>query len=192
MSIKTEDIKIIKYDTHIDHTNAVKLQEEIDKILSNYKYLILDFKDVPYISSTGIGMLIYMNKIINNIGGKMYLVNCNNEISTLLNVITNKIKVEDSINNAIEKIKSKNIEDNTEISVDEYDKPIIDDENAFEKTENTIDDLVENQYIKFDKPIVIECPECKSMVRIKQPGKYKCPDCSLVFEVEKDKTVIFN
>ncbi len=40
-------------------------------------------------------------------------------------------------------------------------------------------------------PLVIECANCGSLIRIKRSGNFRCPDCSAGFNVASDQTVIF-
>ena len=44
----------------------------------------------------------------------------------------------------------------------------------------------------FDHPIVVECPKCKSMVKVYASGKFKCPECNLHFTVDDDRTIYFD
>jgi anti-sigma B factor antagonist len=39
--------------------------------------------------------------------------------------------------------------------------------------------------------LVVECVKCKSLIRIKKAGAYKCPDCKTRFMVSDDQTVKF-
>ncbi len=39
--------------------------------------------------------------------------------------------------------------------------------------------------------IIVECKKCKSLVRIKKPGTFQCPDCGTKFSVGQDRTVKF-
>jgi len=39
--------------------------------------------------------------------------------------------------------------------------------------------------------IIVECKTCKSLIRIKKPGSYQCPDCKTYFRVSGDQTVTF-
>ncbi|MBP7739055.1 MAG: STAS domain-containing protein [Spirochaetes bacterium] len=39
--------------------------------------------------------------------------------------------------------------------------------------------------------IIVECKKCKSLIRIKKPGSYRCPDCKTAFKVAEDQTVKF-
>lgn len=39
--------------------------------------------------------------------------------------------------------------------------------------------------------LIVECRQCKSLIRVKKPGTYSCPDCRTTFAVAEDQTVRF-
>lgn len=39
--------------------------------------------------------------------------------------------------------------------------------------------------------LVVECAKCRSLIRIRKAGAYKCPDCKTKFTVSEDQTVQF-
>ncbi len=39
--------------------------------------------------------------------------------------------------------------------------------------------------------MIVECKKCKSLIRIKKAGSYRCPDCKTAFSVSADQTVLF-
>lgn len=78
-------------------TNAVN-----DKV----KHFVIDLKEVRYISSSGIGVLITMLTKMRNSGGEVYLTSPSEHVQKLLIItkLNNIFKVFDSIEEAIEKI----------------------------------------------------------------------------------------
>ena len=44
--------------------------------------------------------------------------------------------------------------------------------------------------ITFDQ-FVVECTNCKTLVRVKVAGDYLCPTCKIEFSVDKDQEVSF-
>ena len=40
--------------------------------------------------------------------------------------------------------------------------------------------------------LIVECVTCKSLIRIKRPGAFRCPDCSTKFFVGDDQTIAFD
>lgn len=78
-------------------TNAVN-----DKV----KHFVIDLKEVRYISSSGIGVLITMLTKMRNSGGEVYLTSPSEHVQKLLIItkLNNIFKVFDSIEEVIEKI----------------------------------------------------------------------------------------
>ena len=69
----------------IDHYAAGKLREEIEKLIEKRKpgTLILDFHDVSFMDSSGVGMLIGRYKTMSAIGGKMVACCLSESVSRL-------------------------------------------------------------------------------------------------------------
>jgi len=40
--------------------------------------------------------------------------------------------------------------------------------------------------------LIVECVKCKSLIRIKRPGAFRCPDCGTKFFVGDDQTIAFD
>ena len=68
------DMLTIYLGGEIDHCAAKKLKNEIEKIIhqSNGKPIVLDFSDVTFMDSSGVGMLIGRYKTTSSCGGKLY------------------------------------------------------------------------------------------------------------------------
>jgi anti-sigma B factor antagonist len=59
----------------------------MEKLNQDYRKLVLDFKDVAFMNSTGLGVLISAHTSSARMGGRLVLCNMNNSLSSLL-VIT--------------------------------------------------------------------------------------------------------
>lgn len=68
----------------IDTTTSDAFETEI-KNIGNAKHLVLDFRNVQYISSAGLRVLLSAQKIM-NIQGVMTLVNVNNSIMDIFEI----------------------------------------------------------------------------------------------------------
>lgn len=80
MSVRiiSEDNKIIAYlSGDIDHHCAASLRREIDYSLREKRpsELILDFSDVAFMDSSGIGLVMGRYKLMNEIHGKVFVRN---------------------------------------------------------------------------------------------------------------------
>lgn len=61
----------------IDHHNAKELRETIDDavVKGQVRELELDFRDVSFMDSSGIGLVMGRYKLMKEIGGDLYLIN---------------------------------------------------------------------------------------------------------------------
>lgn len=61
----------------IDHCSSEKIRTRADFEIQKYipKRLVLDFENVGFMDSAGIGMVLGRYKMMNMIGGKMYITN---------------------------------------------------------------------------------------------------------------------
>ena len=65
----------------LDTTTSPELQEELDKLLTKTKFnLILDFKDLSYVSSAGLRVLLSAQKKANDLVGNVVIRNVSDPI----------------------------------------------------------------------------------------------------------------
>ena len=78
IDIKSADgIAVASLYGEIDNHNAKEIRQELDSfILSNQpKELSIDFKDISFMDSSGIGLIIGRHKLITECGGKLIVKN---------------------------------------------------------------------------------------------------------------------
>ena len=72
----------------LDIMNYTTLQEAIDSLLQKSpKVIILDLKDLDYITSSGVGVIIKTRKIMKKNNGQVLLVNLQPQIEKVLEII---------------------------------------------------------------------------------------------------------
>jgi len=72
----------------LDIMNYTTLQEAIDSLLQKSpKMIILDLKDLDYITSSGVGVVIKTRKIMKNNNGEVLLVNLQPQIEKVFEII---------------------------------------------------------------------------------------------------------
>ena len=72
----------------LDIMNYTTLQEAIDSLLQESpKMIILDLKDLDYITSSGVGVVIKTRKIMKNNNGEILLVNLQPQIAKVFEII---------------------------------------------------------------------------------------------------------
>lgn len=76
---------IIAVSGSLDSTTAPTLEKEVDNSLNGVASLIFDFKDLDYISSAGLRILIRCHKIMTK-EGSMVVRNANEEIMDIFEV----------------------------------------------------------------------------------------------------------
>jgi anti-anti-sigma factor len=73
----------------IDYFNIGELKNAIFKLINNkIPKLILDLKEVDYMDSSGIGLIVTAHKVMNSYGGSIGLMNVLDEILVLLKLAT--------------------------------------------------------------------------------------------------------
>ena len=91
MEIKTEVIAttlVVKIDGEIDHHTAPKLREELDRMIALYKIcnLVLDFDQVTFMDSSGIGVIAGRYREIRARGGKVMLIRAKPQVDRILEI----------------------------------------------------------------------------------------------------------
>ena len=76
---------IFKPEGRLDTVTAPQMEEEIKSVLPNSSELLFDFKDLEYISSAGLRVLLSAQKAMNT-QGTMKILNVNEIISEIFEV----------------------------------------------------------------------------------------------------------
>lgn len=92
MNINYKDIgghKIILLDGDIDYFCVSELKNAIFKLINDRTpSIILDLNNVEYMDSSGIGLIVTAYKVMSQYGGRMSLVNVQNDVMKLLKLTT--------------------------------------------------------------------------------------------------------
>ena len=90
-----EEELIVIVEGRIDTNTAPLLENEITDI-EKFKNLIFDFKDVEYISSAGLRVLLTAQKRINKVSGNMKISNVSENVKDVFEVtgFTDILKIE--------------------------------------------------------------------------------------------------
>lgn len=80
---------IINFDEEIDHHSCSEIALIADNAIKKYlpQKLILDFKNVNFMDSAGIGMVIGRYKQLMRFGGKAEIININDNIKRIFNMV---------------------------------------------------------------------------------------------------------
>jgi len=87
MEIKNSAL-VVYLDCEIDHHSAERLRSQIDATYekSSCKHIILDFSNVGFMDSSGIGMIIGRYKNAEKRGGRLFITSMNSEMERLYNI----------------------------------------------------------------------------------------------------------
>lgn len=194
-----ERIIVVEANGALDSETSPGFEEYTDQLIENNKlFIIIDAANLEYVSSAGIGAFIYSEKKIIAAGGFMVICNLPDEISSLYNILgfDRAFRIVSTKEEAME-IMDKQIElradsiDFQTTGEDESEDSVIADECRDDYTHSEFSLEGERDKLPFESPIILECAECKSIIRIKRAGNYICPDCKTDFSIDEDQTIIF-
>ncbi|HTP80463.1 MAG TPA: STAS domain-containing protein [Bacteroidota bacterium] len=112
MKYKSKDIRkvtVIELSGNVmGGPDATMLNDQLRKLIEgNKKKIVVDLKDVKFINSSGLGMLIGGLTTLRNSGGELKLARASKKIETLLEMtkLTNVFDVHKSVNDAVDAFK---------------------------------------------------------------------------------------
>ena len=76
---------IVKIKGEIDLNNSKLLKDEIKKL--NENHVMLDFSEVSYLDSSGIGVLISIHKNLQSKSGSLEIINIDKKIKELFDMV---------------------------------------------------------------------------------------------------------
>lgn len=83
---ESDDKIIILLEGRLDKLSSPILEEEMKKEIKKKKDITIDFKNLEYISSAGLRILIASEKELKAIGKNMEIINVNDDVMSILNV----------------------------------------------------------------------------------------------------------
>lgn len=83
--IKEDKLLILEMTEEIDHHVAEKIRTKADDEITRYmpRKVVLDFNNVTFMDSAGIGMVLGRYKMINMLGGTLEMRNVNTSIKKI-------------------------------------------------------------------------------------------------------------
>ncbi|PKL17462.1 MAG: hypothetical protein CVV49_10890 [Spirochaetae bacterium HGW-Spirochaetae-5] len=208
---------IIEIEGPLNSDSAPDFDDYVSKLAdNNVIHLLLDMKNLDFISSEGIGAALMLQKSINSRNGAAVFFNLNYEITSLFKLLgfdrlftiasdrADALQILDRHMELFQKDKtdqnSGTAGGNTFTAFDdEYSLPDSgfseSDSESFTVIEDITDDTTEDDDIltvdEKDETFIIECVKCRSLIRIKESGDQLCPHCSAEFTVTDDKQAVF-
>lgn len=79
---------VVSFDGELDHHVADEIREKIDKYYNDngLKNIIFDLKDLHFMDSAGIGLIIGRYKAVSQNNGKLFLVNISSRVEKILSM----------------------------------------------------------------------------------------------------------
>ncbi len=213
-------VTIVDLKGSLDSSTCVDFENYINELLDKEKiFLIFDGAGLEFVSSAGIGVMLFIQQKISQKNGAFVLFNLADEIKALYSILgfDSVFKMAISRIDAMQ-VMDKHIEmrDGDELDSDDE---IIEEQNLdsseLEQESDRIefemiDDVSENNDVDEERiiieesdeeiiveapqefePFVVECIKCEALVRVSFSGDFKCPDCDTEFTVKDNKTVVF-
>ena len=192
---------VLGCDAPIEGENAVELKRKADELVSKgVTTVILDLTRVGHVASTGLSMIGSLNKKMKSVQGQVILAGMNREVLSVLGLLGfardcacapsldiaygMALKFSGGTLNAAKAEPSPAPKD---VSVHDEAPQRKEDEDARIPEETS----VQEGETLFARPLIVECEECSSFVRVHSSGQFMCPSCHVEFHVERDGTVIF-
>ena len=85
---KEDKSLILKITEELDHHTAEKIRRKADYEIEKYipSKVVFDFNGVSFMDSAGIGLILGRYKNVSILGGKLEVVNVNNQVVKILNM----------------------------------------------------------------------------------------------------------
>ncbi|HHV50380.1 MAG TPA: anti-sigma factor antagonist [Candidatus Avimonas sp.] len=104
MDVKIEnlpEVMFVRLSGEIDHHNARQIREQVDSAVEMHKpkKLCLDFKDVTFMDSSGIGFIMGRYKLIQLYEGSLEIINISDTINRVIKLSgIDKLNIKISVN----------------------------------------------------------------------------------------------
>lgn len=169
----------------LNHESATALVTSIENTISSgKKRIILNCEKLSFISSRGIGALLFMSKVARQNGGGLVLCSLNDENTALFSLLKlgRYIQTTSDFTQAL-RTQLADVQNDIEhkLKIEDVDK-----EEIIARSGD-----VGNVLRIFDNPIIAECASCATLVRIPEEGYYICPSCKTEFRVKGNGTIVF-
>jgi anti-anti-sigma factor len=89
------NVKVVQPSGLLDSTRAFQFREEINEyVANNAEIIIVDFQDVTFMDSSGLGALVMALKTVRTAGGQIFVCSINEQIRLLFE-LTNMDRIFD-------------------------------------------------------------------------------------------------
>jgi len=99
-----ENAKLIRFVGDLDATNVETVLEKVINLLNDgIVKLVVDFKQLRYVNSTGLGILLHFSKSAKEKGGCFKIANINENVYEIIEIIgaTSLLEIYDDLDEAV-------------------------------------------------------------------------------------------
>ncbi len=196
-----ENISLIEIKGPLDTATSTDFEVFVNRLLEvDKKFFVIDARELEYASSAGIGVLLHIQKRLSEMRGALSVCALPAETTTLFNLLgfdrTLALAAdrEESLSILRQRIESPGaltteaVQEPSPVSGETPQGGPTGEEaaaHALEPAGETPESTV------FEFPLVVECAQCRGLIRVKRNGGFQCPHCHTEFTVERDQTIIF-
>ncbi|OHD66055.1 MAG: hypothetical protein A2176_09860 [Spirochaetes bacterium RBG_13_51_14] len=239
-------VAVVAIDGPLDSFTSPDFEDYVNQLLAkNILFILFDAGKMEYVSSEGIGLLLFLQRKISEANGFFVMFNLSSEIQTLYRLLgfDKVFRIAESRAEALQIMdRQRELRDrgvSGQVEPQPVEKPAAAPERAYaapaperprseEQPEPGFkivecaqcgspmrvaaggDYLCPSCGAEFtllnsgvDRrsagpadsagfgSLIVECARCRSLIRVKRPGAYQCPDCTARFTVDEDQTVTF-
>jgi anti-anti-sigma factor len=94
------DRRIVRIRDQVTFERCPQLQKSLDAVLAeNVREIVVDFRDVPFIDSSGIGEILRLFKLVRDRKGELVLINPNRKLQDLFKMyrFDNFMKIREAV-----------------------------------------------------------------------------------------------
>ncbi len=108
IDLNRNNIYLVKVEGRLDAAFAAELEDEIDRLLDETNKIIMDLSEVTYLSSSGLRVLLSVNKQTENRGG-LVLINLIDIVRRIIEVaeLDDFLSLADSLEEAVQILEKK-------------------------------------------------------------------------------------
>lgn len=95
-------VKVLRPEGILDNAKSTQFRQQIGELINQgVNVILVDFKKVTFMDSSGLGALVLILKMIRNSGGRLFLMSLNDQVKMLFD-LTNMANIFEIINDKSE------------------------------------------------------------------------------------------
>lgn len=95
-------VKVLRPEGILDNAKSTQFRQQISELVNQgVNVILVDFRKVTFMDSSGLGALVLILKIVRNSGGRLFLMSLNDQVKMLFD-LTNMSNIFEIINDKSE------------------------------------------------------------------------------------------